>query len=243
MGIVVTGGSGFIGSYLLPLLPENTINLDIKEGNDILTCELPEADVVIHLAAEPGVVRSVADPYTNARTNILGTIRLAERYKNSLFIFSSSGGTIQETIESPYGLSKYTCEEYIKMLHDNYVILRFPNVYGKGSRSVVDKWLNEDELTIYGDGQTYRIYAHVDDVVEAIMLSLNWPTNTTYKLGTDQRYSVLEIAYAIGKPITFDRARKGEIHHQNSQLRNETPNWRAKTEVMEYIDAERNHTF
>jgi len=237
MGIVVTGHLGFVGSYLMPLLLEDTIGLDIKSGNDILECELPQADTIIHLAAEPGVVRSVADPYTNARTNILGTIRLAQHYKDARFIFASSGGTIQEAIESPYGLSKYTCEEYIKLICNKYVILRFPNVYGEGSRSVVDKFLNEDELTIYGDGRTYRIYAHVEDVVEAILRSMHWPTKKTYKLGTDQRYSVLEIAQAIGKPITFDPPRKGEITHQNSQLPNETPNWQAETEVMDYIDA------
>jgi UDP-glucose 4-epimerase len=233
--ILVTGHMGFIGTYLWPHLSKGTIGLDIKEGNDILTCDLPDADVVIHLAAEPGVVRSVEDPYSNARTNILGTIRLAQRYKDAKFIFASSGGTIQESIESPYGLSKKTCEEYIKLLCNNYVILRFPNVYGKGSRSVVDKWLNEDELTIYGDGKTYRIYAHVDDVVRAVLFSLDWPGNETYKLGGSQRYSVLDIAEAIGKPYTFAPARKGEITHLNSQLPNETPNWGASLDVLEYV--------
>lgn len=223
-------------------LPKKTIGLDIKDGNDILTCDLPDADTVIHLAAEPGVVASVAHPYTNARTNILGTIRLLERYKNARFIFASSGGTIQETIESPYGLSKYTCEEYIKLLHNKYVILRFPNVYGKGSRSVIDKFLNEDELTIYGDGKTNRIYAHVSDVVNAILLSMRWSSKCTYKLGTSQRYSVLRIAEKIGKPITHDSARKGEITHLNSHLPNTTPNWQPKIEVMEYINAQRRNT-
>lgn len=238
MRIVVTGHVGFVGGYLVPQLEElghEVMGLDIKEGNDILKCALPEADVVIHLAAEPGVVASVLDPYSNARTNILGTIRLAEHYKHSKFIFSSSGGTIQEAIESPYGLSKYTCEEYIKLLSEDYVILRFPNVYGKGSRSVVDRFLNEEDiLTIYGDGQTNRIYAHVDDVVQAIVKSLDWKQGT-YKLGTDQRYSVEDIAKAVGKTYRFAPARKGEITHTRSQLDNTTPNWEAHLNVMAYI--------
>ena len=233
MQVVITGNRGFIGSYLTKELPE-AVGIDLKDGNDILTCKLPDADVVIHLAAEPGVVASVADPYTNARTNILGTIKVAEKYKYSRFIFASSGGTIQEKIESPYGLSKYTCEEYIKLLCDDYVILRFPNVYGSGSRSVVDKFLSQDELTIYGDGLTNRIYAHVSDVVRAILQSVTWPKGT-YKLGTDQRYSVLQIAEAVGKPVTFDPPRKGEITHLNSQLPNETPDWEAEIDLMEYI--------
>lgn len=232
--IVVTGHLGFVGSYLMKHLPD-AVGLDIKDGNDILDCELPPADIVIHLAAEAGVVSSVADPFTNARTNILGTIRLLEHYKNAKFIFSSTGGAIQKPIESPYGLSKFVCEHYIEMLHDNYVILRFPNVYGEGSRSVVDKFLNEDTITIYGDGLTNRIYGHVDDVVEAVLKSLDWGVGL-YKLGSNQVYSVLEIAQIIGKPITFAPARKGEITHSRSMLHNETPNWKAKTELMDYIN-------
>lgn len=230
--LLITGHEGFIGSYLTQKL--SAVGLDIKSGNDILECDLPDADIIIHLAAQPGVIASVADPYTNARTNILGTIRLLQRYPDAKFIFSSSGGTIQETIESPYGLSKYTCEEYIKLLSNNYVILRFPNVYGKGSRSVVDKWLAEDKLTIYGDGLTYRIYAHVSDVVNAIMLSIDWPQGT-YKLGTNQRYSVLEVAQAMKKPFKHQPPRKGEITHPYSFLPNLTPNWKAQIELMDYI--------
>jgi UDP-glucose 4-epimerase len=231
--ILVTGSMGFIGTYLMREFGDAQ-NLDLKMGLDMLSCNLPNADVVIHLAAEPGVVASVADPYSNAKTNILGTIRLAERYKDTRFIFASSGGTIQETIESPYGLSKKTCEEYIKLICNDYVILRFPNVYGLGSRSVVDKWLKEDLLTIYGDGQTMRIYGHVSDIVEAIIKALDWPKGT-YRLGSDQRYSVNEIAKAIGKPVYHAPERPGEITNQNSQLPNDTPNWQTKIDVMDYI--------
>lgn len=237
MNILVTGHQGFIGSRLMPLLPKNTLGMDIKNGpqQDILSGPLPEVcDVIIHLAAEPGVIASMENPFKNAKTNILGTIRLLKAYPNAKFIFASSGGTIQETIESPYGLSKYTCEEYIKLLHDNYVILRFPNVYGEGSRSVVDKWLLEDELTIYGDGETYRIYAHISDVANAVYKSIAWPQGI-YKLGTTQRHSVSEIAEAVGKPIKYSPARKGEITHNRSQLPNTTPDWEAKLDVMDYI--------
>ncbi len=240
MKVIVTGGSGFVGSYLLPKLKgHEVINLDIKEGNDILKCDLPEADIVIHLAAEPGVIASMEDPYKNARTNILGTIKLAKHYQKAKFIFASSGGTIQETIESPYGLSKYTCEQYIKLLCKNYVILRFPNVYGKGSRSVVDKWLNSDQLIVYGNGYTCRIYAHISDVVRAIVQSIGW-NQGIYKLGTDQRYSVIELARIIAKPIVFEPARTGEITHNRSQLSNTTPDWEAEVDLMEYIDENAN---
>lgn len=91
--VLITGHEGFVGSYLLKHLPD-AIGLDIKSGNDILTCDLPDADVVIHLAAKPGVVASMDEPYANAETNVMGTLRLLERYKDAKFIFASSGGTI-----------------------------------------------------------------------------------------------------------------------------------------------------
>jgi UDP-glucose 4-epimerase len=230
MKVLITGHKGFIGGYLTKEF-NSYIGIDLKEGKDILNCELPEADVVIHLAAEPGVIKSMEEPYKNAETNILGTIRLANRYKDTKFIFASSGGTIQETIISPYGLSKYCCEEYIKLLCNNYVILRFPNVYGKGSRSVADKFLNNDVI-IYGDGSATRTYGYIDDIVRAICLSIEWMTGT-YKLGGNQNYSVLEIAQAIGKPITFMPKRKGELDH--SSLPNVTPNWETTMDLIEYI--------
>lgn len=233
MKVLVTGHQGFIGSYLIPEYP-GAEGLDIRSGNDILECHLPDADVVIHLAAQPGVIASVEDPYTNARTNILGTIRLAQRYKDARFIFASSGGTIQDTIESPYGLSKKTCEEYIKLICNDYVILRFPNVYGKGSRSVVDKFLAESKLTIYGDGAQTRTYGHVSDIVKAIKQSVNWPSGT-YKLGSHQNYSVGRIAEATGKPIRYEPSRKGELARSSLPNKTYKDSWHPTIELMEYI--------
>lgn len=233
MKILITGHQGFIGSYLKDRFPNDfVIGLDRKSHNDILYCDLPDADIVIHLAGESGVINSMNNPLNCAQNNIVGTIRLLERYKNSKFIFASSGGTIQDKIISPYGLSKFCCEEYIKLLHNNYVILRFPNVFGKGSRSVVDKFLNND-IVIYGDGSAMRTYGYIGDIIDGIIKSIEWETGT-YKLGGKENYTVLEIAKAIGKPITFAPTRDGELDYSN--LKNETPNWETKVNLIDYIN-------
>lgn len=231
MKILVTGHLGFIGSYLTKKL--DSIGLDLKddEGNDILDCALPDADVVIHLAAQPGVIASTKDPVGTVHNNITGTVRLLQRYKDAKFIFASTGGAIQDEILSPYGLSKFCAEEFVKLLHKNYVILRFSNVYGKGSRSVVDKFLNED-ITIYGDGLQRRTFVHIDDLVDGIIKSLDWDSGS-YHLGTDQNYSINSLAIATKKPVRYEPPRDGEIIY--SRVDNTTPNWMAKTDVMEYI--------
>lgn len=236
--ILVTGHMGFIGKALMPHLP-NAIGLDIKDGNDILTCDLPDADVVIHLAAQPGVINSMKDPVRTVDQNITATVRLLKRYPKAKFIFASSGGTIQEVIASPYGMSKFCCEKFIEMMNDNYVILRFANIYGTGGRSVVDKFLRENNNIIYGDGSATRTYLYIDDLVDGILKSLDWEKGSYY-FGSDQNYTVLSIATAIGKPFSYAGHREGELFH--SSLENTTPNWESKTDLMEYINAVRNHT-
>jgi UDP-glucose 4-epimerase len=227
--ILITGDKGFIGSYLSKELDHQ--GFDIKDGRDILVDELPDADIVIHLAAQTSVIDSLHDPLDDARTNILGTIRLAQKYKQARFIFASSGGAIQETIESPYGLSKFCAEEYIKMLCEDYVILRFPNIYGDGSKSVVDKFIQKP-INIYGDGTSTRDYVHVSDLVVGILASIEWQTGT-YSLGSGKNTSVLDIAKATGKPITHIHKIPGEL--QYSYVKNTAPGWKPTVDVLDYV--------
>lgn len=240
MKILVTGHKGFIGSYLTPALKKaghKVVGMDLKDGQDILDSPLPKVDAVIHLAAQPGVIKSIEDPVNTVKQNVLGTVRLAHRYKNTRFLFASTGGAIQDTIESPYGLSKYCCEEFIKMLCKDYVILRFANIYGKGSRSVADKFLQGD-IHIYGDGSATRTYLYVEDLVRGIIQALEWPRGL-YKFGSDQTYTVKQIAKAIRKPIEIHPWRTGEL--KKSSLENTTPDWEATVDLMDYIKENRLH--
>lgn len=230
MRTVVTGYKGFIGSHLIKRL--DAIGIDVLDGNDILDCDLPNADVVIHLAAISDVIESVDNPTQTVRNNIEGTVRLLKYYPNAKFIFASSGGTIQDDIASPYGMSKYCAEEFIKMMHpNNYVILRFGNVFGPGGHCVIDKFINGD-VNIYGDGSATRTYTHVDDIVTAILLSLDWASGT-YLLGGAKTYTVDELANATGKPITYMPKREGELDH--ATVANTTPNWQPTIDAKEYI--------
>jgi UDP-glucose 4-epimerase len=235
MRILVTGNEGYIGTHLMEWLKDHeVIGLDLKSGKDILTAELPQVDLVIHLAAQPGVLASIENPLKTLETNTLGTIRLIEHYKDTKFIFASTGGAIQETIESPYGLSKFHAEEWIKMLHKNYVILRFANVYGGelgGSRSVADKFIKGD-VTIFGDGSQTRTFVHVDDLINGILKSFYWDTGSYY-FGSDDTHTILELARATGKDIQFEAFKKGELKH--SSLKNTTPGWIPKYNIISYI--------
>src|SRR3990167_10020492 len=201
MRILLSGSQGFIGSLLAKKL-DDIARIDIRSGLNLLTCPLPEVDVVYHLAAQSDVVASWSDPLHDL-DNIRITARLVHNYPNAKIIYANSCASIDKA--SPYGFSKWASGEYIKQFHTNYVSCIFPNIYGQGSRSVVDIFKGQDRVVIYGDGTQTRDYVHVDDIVEGLLMAQNWPMGD-YFMGSGKSTTVLELAK--GKHIHFAPARK-----------------------------------
>lgn len=150
-------------------------------------------DAIVHLAAQTMVPASMEDPKKDMEDNIEGTVNILEaarKYGVKRIIFSSSAAVygdiapecfpVRETEPlrpvSFYGLSKMTCENYIRLYQKayglSYVIFRFANVYGErqgnggkgGVVSVFARQLAEGKSpTVYGNGQQTRdfIYAEI----------------------------------------------------------------------------------
>lgn len=231
----ISGSRGYIGSNLYRLLciDHDIEECDLKIGRDILSYEpIGKIDCVYHIAGQAGAVPSLEDPINDAKQNILGTIRaiqIANENKAKL-IFSASAAAINPI--SPYGLSKKTAEDYIKLLCHNYVILRFSSVYGDKPVGVVDNFIREKYCTIFGDGSAVRDFVHVNDIAEALMKARNWEKGE-YDCGSGKGTTILELAKATGKDIKFLEKRDGEIHE--SILKNTTPNWEPLIDVIEFI--------
>lgn len=221
---LITGGAGFIGSHVADLFLaegyEVEIIDDLSTGNranppegailhevNVTSVEAGKIiaegsfDVVVHLAAQIDVRKSVADPIFDANTNIIGTLNILEALRRAgsraRIVFTSTGGAIYgdfntppnvETFpkdpESPYAISKLAAEYYLSYygrVHGvEHVALRFGNVYGPrqdphGEAGVVaifcSRILDGKPLTIFGDGLQTRDYVYVGDVARAVFLA------------------------------------------------------------------------
>lgn len=225
--ILITGHKGFIGSHLVKKLGDGVIGIDIKDGQNLLTCELPkDIKVIYHLAAQSQVEPSWHDPLHDL-DNIRITARLVKEYPNARIIYANSCASMN--VSSPYGFSKKMSGEYIKAFHKDYVSLVFPNIYGPESHSVVDIFKGKEKVPVFGDGKAIRDYVHVEDLVTGMWQSQRWPTGE-YFMGSGKGTSVLELA--AGREIQFLPAR---IEDREVIVPNTTPNWKPVIDVLAYI--------
>jgi UDP-glucose 4-epimerase len=205
--------------------------VDIRSPQLAEIFEKEQPQVIDHHAAQMDVRRSVEDPLFDADVNVLGSIKLIElarKHNVERFIYISTGGAVYGEPEylpcdeahpinpiCPYGASKHTVEHYLYMyqeLYDlNYVILRYPNVYGPrqnphGEAGVVaiftGQMLGGDQIVINGDGEQERDFVYVGDCARANLLALSTESsNTIFNLGYGKGTTINEI-YTNLKNIT-----------------------------------------
>ncbi|WP_243522981.1 NAD-dependent epimerase/dehydratase family protein [Bacillus pseudomycoides] len=218
---------------------------------DILTTDLSkllqDVNIVYHLAAIPGVRTSWGkdfDPYVT--NNILATQRLLEACKHinlSKFIHISTSsvygektGSVSEdlfpTPLSPYGVTKlsgeHLCHIYQTNFHIPIVILRYFTVYGPRQRPdmafhrLIKQMLEDNPLTIFGDGTQTRDFTYIDDCIRGTIAALetkNRIIGEIINIGGKERASVLDIISLLEKKlgktakIHFLKAVPGEPKH------------------------------
>lgn len=174
MRILLTGHRGFIGSHLLTRLKSQNhtvYGIDLKDGNNLLTCDLPaDIDLVIHLAGRSGVRESLKDPAGYWMNNIEASRRLFEKYQNTRIIYASSSSAYEPDL-NPYAASKYILEELAARYSDT-LGLRLHTVYSDAPRAgmFLDKLLNN---TLEYTTAHYRDFVHIDDVMDAIEILID----------------------------------------------------------------------
>ena len=201
-------------------------HLDINSSEAFNVLQKGDFDILCHHAAQMDVRRSVREPVFDAEVNIVGTIRLLEACRTGgvkRVVYASTGGAVYgepETIPvseshaiNPichYGVSKHTVEHYLflyRYLYSlDFVILRYPNVYGPRQNPLGEAgvtaiftlaYLENRPPRINGDGKQLRDYVHAKDVAMANLMAMDLSrtdiSGQIFNIGWGKGRSVVEL--------------------------------------------------
>ena len=228
------------------------VRADIRDYNAIADL-ITNADYVFHEAAQVSVVESVRDPVFTEEVNVIGTLNILRALLegHGKLIFASSAAVygdnpnlpLKETERprplSPYGVTKWSAEEYLRVFHELYglpvVALRYFNVFGPrqgfnqyaGVISIfINRALAGEPLVIFGDGKQTRDFIYVKDVVKVnVLVAESRKANgRVFNVATGRQTSILELATKIieitgaNTSIIFDKPRPGDIRHSLADI-------------------------
>ncbi|MGP4079009.1 NAD-dependent epimerase/dehydratase family protein [Pseudalkalibacillus sp. R45] len=267
--IMVTGGSGFIGSHIVEELldeghevivvdnfstgkKENLNKKDVSVFDcDIRSQKLEEIirenspEYIIHQAAQSSVPISINDFLYDHDVNIKGSLNIIDlARKNGVkkIVFASSAAIYGNPVSlpvnekhpvnplSPYGVSKLTIENYLKISKElyglDYTVLRYGNVYGprqdaQGEGGVVaifaDRIMKGEVPYIHGDGNQTRDFIFVKDIARANVSALKNGNGAHLNLSSNTEITINKLFGTMsklsGKEIKprYTDARSGDI--------------------------------
>jgi UDP-glucose 4-epimerase len=252
--ILITGGAGFIGSHLCEKYVKqgNTVicldnfitgnltnirhlisypNFKLVTGSitdfDLVEKMMLGVDIVLHLAAQIHVDRSIIEPRLTYEVNVVGTLNILEaarRHDVQKIVHTSTSEVYGSAMYSPmdenhplkaphpYGASKIAadrmCYSYINTYNMNICILRPFNTFGPRQKDggyggvisiFVRRALNNLPPLIYGTGEQTRDYTYVKDLVRAFDLIVTYEDSIKepINIGTGREISILDLANKI----------------------------------------------
>ena len=253
MNILLTGGSGFIGSHLSNQLLKDDKNKLIIVDN-LLTGNLEniqnlldsknvtfiehdvqdhidideKLDYVLHLASAASPVAYTENPINTLKAGSLGTINtlgLARKHNAEYFLASTSevygdplispqneeywGNVNPNGERSMYDEAKRFAEAatatYARSYNLKTKIIRIFNTYGPNMQlndgrvvtNLIVQALNNEDLTIYGDGTQTRSFSYVSDTVAGIIAMMNSRYYEVFNIGNPYEMTVEELAETI----------------------------------------------
>lgn len=237
MRIVLTGHNGFIAGHYFNYLKDNNevFAYDKRSGYDLsdynIVKDLPDTDVVIHMAATNGTKLFYEIPTEVSFNNTLPTFNLIKRYKktNTKFVFASTceifNGTIDkglydvptdekvpimfEDITNPrwsYSIPKALGENLVANCGLPWLVIRYFNIYGPGQR---DHFISEFVERVrtgeyYIKGDDTRSFCFIDDAIEITHRLVKNNENLIVNVGNQSEVNISDVAKIILKIMEVD---------------------------------------
>jgi nucleoside-diphosphate-sugar epimerase len=205
--INVLGGSGFVGGRFCELTPNTLVN----ERHDYHV----KSNNILYFISTVDNYNVYTDPFIDIETNLTTLIKTLETIGNrqvgnvtfnfisSWFVYGNVPLPAKETATCDpkgfYSITKRAAEQllisYCETFGLNYRILRLSNILGPQDKKVskkknalqymINQLKNNEDISLYDGGNTYRDYLYVDDCVDAINLILEkGDLNTIYNVGS-----------------------------------------------------------
>lgn len=245
--VLVTGSEGFIGKSLRSAIAKNYPNFNLftidingigqKHFNiDLNSKELPKVisninpHVVVHLAGNVSVEKSIYDPQADFENNLRGTLMLLLALcetKIRSFVYINSGGAIYDQNAprpfredspvlpiSPYGISKLSAEAYVRVFCERqnvgWTSLAISNCYGKvqeqfsGVMHQFWKCIQLGKSPVIHGMEMTRDFIHVSDVISAIILAMETPVNTRLNISSNTSTRLIDLFDMMKEILNVD---------------------------------------
>jgi len=228
--ILVTGGTGFVGSHLIKRMRQegipvraivrdpdkaralNNLGVDVVKGDVSDTDSLEKATIgverIIHLV---GIIQEAAGA-TFQRVHVDGTRNLLDAARKSgvrHFFYQSALGT-RPNAKSEYHKSKWAAEELVRASGISFTILRPSLIYGPGDQFTIR--LSEmirlsPVLPVIGSGRSKVQPIFIDDVATCIVTAVTSDCclNEIYEIGGPDQLTYEEVTVAIADAMGVKR--------------------------------------
>jgi len=230
---------------------------DIRD-KDLMLKLVKDQDFIFNLAAQVSYIDSKDQPFLDLDINCAGHLNVLEAVRSVApkcrIIFSSSRMVYGKIFTTPvkeshptdplsiYGIHKLTAEKYYQYYHNTFgldtVIVRIPNPYGprqqmKHNKYSIVGWfirqaLDNEVITIFGDGLQERDYLYIDDVVDAFLqLAKGGQSGEVYNIGNEERITLIGMIDTVLNEV--GSGSKKNIPWPENYQKNETGSYIADT--------------
>lgn len=225
--------------------------------------EVHKFDYVFHFAAYAAEGLSPFIREYNYKNNLLATARVINNcikhdvkrlvFTSTMAVYGHGNPPFDESHTpapvDPYGIAKYACEMDIQVAGDqhglDWCIIRPHNVYGIKQniwdkyRNVLGIWMyqymNNEPMTIFGDGMQKRAFSFIDDCLEPLWKAAVDPraSKQIINLGSSVFYTINEANAILREVIGSGDVQYKEARHE---VKNAHPTWTKSVELLDYKD-------